>query len=151
MDAGEKAALKMLAGVMTEAHQPWWMIGPAAVWLHGGDAGKFTRFEVIVSPGDARRLAEIRGLTLERGPATPLKRSRQSFALPLGGIEARIMYGAEQHAAGRWVSILPTTRKAFDLGDGRMVYTPERDEMIAILKQTGRARDVARAESLEGR
>lgn len=151
MDASEIAALKMLAGVMTEAHQPWWLIGPAAVGLHGGEAGTFSRFEVIVSPGDARRLAGLRGLTLERGPASPLKRARQSLTLPLGGLDARLMYGAEQHAGGRWVAVLPTTRVGFDLGDGRIVYTPERDELIAILKQTGRGRDLARAASLEGR
>lgn len=150
MEPGELAALKLLTGLMTEAHQPWWLIGPAAVALHGGDAGNFTRFEVIVSPGDARRLAEARGLSLVRGPATALKRARNSLTLPLGGIEARLMVWVEQHVAGRWVPVQPKSRVAVDLGDGRKVFTPDRDELAAILKQTGRARDLARAASLEG-
>lgn len=151
MGETETAALKLLAGLMAEAHQSWWLIGPAAVGLHGGEPGTFRRFEVIVSPGDARRLAETRGLTLERGPATPLKRARKSLTLPLGGFEAQVMYGVEQHAGGRWVAVLPTTRVGVDLGDGRMIYTPEPAELAAILRQTGRGRDIARADSLERR
>jgi hypothetical protein len=150
MDPSEIAALKLLSGLLAESHQPWWLIGPVAVALHGGEAGQFSRFEVVVSPGDARRLAEERGLTLVPGPATPLKRARKSLTLPIGGLDARLMVGAEQHVAGRWVAVQPKSRVAFDLGDGRQIFTPDRDELISILKQTGRGRDLARAVSLEG-
>ncbi|GKY86964.1 hypothetical protein [Sinisalibacter aestuarii] len=150
MEPGERAALKLLSGLLAEAHQPWWLIGPAAVALLGGEAGSYTRFEVIVSPGDARRLAEARGLDLARGPATALQRARKSLSLPLGGIEARLMVWAEQHLGGRWVPMQPKTRVAIDLGDGRQVFTPDRAELISLLKRTGRARDLARAASLEG-
>jgi len=151
MDPSELAALKLLSGLLADLHQPWWLIGPAAVALHGGAAGQFSRFEVIVSPGDARRLAEERGLTLTPGPATALKRSRKSLTLPIGGLDARLMVWVEQHVGGRWVPVQPKSRVAIDLGGGRQVFVPEREELIDILKQTGRGRDMVRAASLEGK
>lgn len=149
MDQGDLAALKLLGNLLADLHQPWWLIGPAAVAVLGGEAGRFTRLEVVISPGDARRIAEMRGMELAPGPATPLKRARKSLTLPLGGLDAVLMVHAEQHVGGRWVAVNPKSRIATDLGDGRQVYTPNPAELAAILKLSGRARDIARAESLE--
>lgn len=150
MDQSVISSLKLLSSLLTDPHQPWWLIGPAAAGVLGGEAGKFTRLEVVMSPGDARRICEARGMALASGPATPLKRARKSLTLPLGGLDAVLMVQVEQHVGGRWVAVNPQSRVATDLGDGRQMFTPDRAELAAILRLSGRARDIARAESLEG-
>ena len=149
MDQSVVSSLKLLSGLLTDLHQPWWLIGPAAVGVLGGEPGKFTRLEVVMSPGDGRRISEAHDMPLVPGPATPLKRARKSLTLPLGGLNAVLMVQVEQHVGGRWVAVNPKSRVATDLGDGRQVFTPNPAELAAILRLSGRASDIARAESLE--
>lgn len=143
------AALTELAGLLAEAHQPWWVVGAAAVTLNGGEPGAFRRIEVVLSNGDLRRICELRGVEPVSRQGTPLTRSRRALSVPLGAYEAKLMVLLEVRQGGAWVPVQPRTRVAFGLAGGATVFAPDRNEMIALLHRYGRAKDLARAASLE--
>lgn len=143
----ETTALAELAALLMPAHNPWWIIGRAAVVLHGADEAPLKAVEVLVSPGDARRLIELPGLTKQPPVAMPLFRSRSLLTTTLQGLPIEIMAGFENHAGGKWQAVMPRTRLAVAV-DGAEVFIPECNELIGILTRFGRKKDLARAAAL---
>lgn len=125
---------------MTDAGAEWWIIGSAAVALHGVDPGPIGDVDVLLGPADARRL--IPTLGVETSPGRPDERFRSTIfarwtAPPL---PVEFMAGLELREDGRWHAVLPRTRIA--LGG---VFAPDRADLIAILHRFGRDKDLRRA------
>lgn len=132
---------------MAAAREPWWIIGSAAVALHGGDPGGIADVDVITSRRDLEAL--YRRLPLTNTPDT----SKSMFVSDLFGrwsepaLEVEFMTGLKLRIGDRWEPVQPQTRVAVK-SDGTIVYVPEKAELIAILQRFGREKDLRRAETL---
>jgi len=136
-----------LADRLVAADDPWWLIGGAAVALHGVGTGDLVDIDVVMSRNDAARLLHALGAAPERGGGAAQFRSAvfghwRGAALPVD-----IMGDFEACSAGVWRRIQPQTRDHFDIA-GRSLYAPARAELIELLRMFGRPKDLARADAL---
>jgi hypothetical protein len=143
------AAAETMARVVEEladARDAWWLLGGTAVALHGL-AIDIADVDVLVSVADVRRLMSKLGLAAQ--PATPVDRIRSEVWLSWTGLPLGVdfMAGLEVRAGDRWQRISPTTREAVRAGDS-LLYVPVRSELIDILRQFGRPKDLQRADGL---
>jgi hypothetical protein len=143
-----EAALLDVAEAVRGAREPWWIIGSAAVALHGAEAGEIGDIDLLMSRGDAGRLFARRGLPLAPGPGGPLFRSALLGRWSAAGREVEAMAGLEVCGARGWVQVLPRGRAAVAVA-GATLFVPPRDELVAILRLFGREKDLARAAALE--
>ncbi|NVE94235.1 hypothetical protein [Altererythrobacter lutimaris] len=129
------------------ARDPWWIIGSAAVALHGGDPGKIADIDVITSRRDLEALYQR--LPLANTPDT----SKKMFTSDLFGLwsepalEVEFMTGLKLRVDDRWEPVEPQTRIAVK-SDETTLHVPEKAELIAILQRFGREKDLQRAATL---
>ncbi|MEH3124035.1 MAG: hypothetical protein PGN16_19060 [Sphingomonas phyllosphaerae] len=133
------AALAQVAAALRSACDPWWVIGSAAVRLHGG-ATSVADIDVLTSARDAGQLLADwpGGVTI--GAASQRFRSHPFARLDGAALPIEVMADLEVCDGGVWRPVRPTTRVA--LGG---VFVPAREEMVTILRTFGRSKDVARA------
>jgi hypothetical protein len=136
-------SLTRVAKALHAACDPWWVIGSAAVWLHGG-ATEVADIDVLSSARDARAmLAAWRG-PVTIGAASERFRSQPFARLQGDGLPIEVMAELEVRIGGAWQIVRPRTRVA--MGG---VFVPERAELVAILRSFGREKDLRRATLLE--
>lgn len=133
-------ALAAVAAVMADATDDWWIIGSAAVALHGGSPIAVADIDVLTSRAGALRLAALWGATPDPPGDHSLFRSAVHFEHELAGVTVDVM--AELQVNGRLLQ--PRTRVVAAMGDATL-YVPERDELIDILHLFGRPKDLERA------
>jgi hypothetical protein len=136
------AALAQVATALRDARDPWWLIGSAAVQLHGG-ATSVADIDVLVSAHDATCVLRDWPGAVTIGAASDRFRSHPFARLEGAALPIEIMADLELCANGRWRAVQPVTRVMMD-----GVFVPARGELIAILRSFGRDKDVARAASL---
>lgn len=139
--------LRAVAEKLREGNDPWWIIGSAAVALHGGDPGIVADIDVITSRRDLDGLYERLPLTdtPETGKAIFWSERFGRWSEP--DLDVEFMAGLKVRVDGVWHSVEPQTRQAFDIGDAT-VFAPEREELIAMLRLFGREKDLRRAATL---
>lgn len=143
-----RATLETVAQAMTAAEDPWWIIGSAAVALHGGAPITVADVDVLASVRDARGLAARLGLAADPGSGDALFRSAVFVrwnGLPMP-VEA--MAGFDVMVSGAWEPVWPVTRAWIAVGDGE-VAVPSRAELRALLVAFGRGKDLARVTLLD--
>ena len=144
------ATLKALATVMERnACDNWWVIGSAAVALHGGDPGQMGDVDVIVSLQDFSELESHIPLADTREGAGAAFRSDCFGCWSEPAIRVEFMAGFKLRVGDDWQPVQPRTREAITL-DEHKIFVPERGELIAILHSFGRAKDLRRAATLLG-
>lgn len=139
------AALDEVATMLRCAHDPWWVIGSAAAWLHGA-ATSVADVDVVLSPRDAHdAMAAWRGAVVV---GVPGERFRSSLYASLDGatLPIELMAGLHVCSSGRWVAVQPATRRS--VGN---VYVPALAELQAMFVLFGRPKDRARADLLRDR
>ncbi|MCP3734563.1 hypothetical protein M9979_06705 [Sphingomonas sp. RP10(2022)] len=135
---------------MRGAREPWWIIGSAAVALHGADAGHVHDVDLLVGHDDARRLfARLNIAPLTMAP-DPLFRSALFARWSAPPVPVEIMAGFAVASGETWSPVWPQSRRAVRIGEA-VLYVPERGELIALLRRFGRPKDQLRAAALEGR
>ena len=122
---------------------PWWIIGSAAVALNGVDPGGIADVDVLTSARDASAILAAVGCVADTCSDRSAFRSVYG-RLPSPALPIEVMGGLEVFVRDRWRAITPCTRVAVSTG-GVTVYVPEREDLIAILRLFGRAKDLARA------
>lgn len=138
-----EAALEQAASLLATARDPWWVIGSAAVALHGADPGRVADVDILTSADDAERLLRTAGATRDR--SAPRTHFRSVYGrLASSGLAIEIMGGLEVLAGDAWVAVRPRTRVAVAVGSS-VVFIPDRQELVAILQRFGRPKDLARA------
>ena len=146
-DAAFADSLRMLASALQDAQDPWWIIGSAAVALHGGDPGVIADIDVICSRRDLEAL--YKALPLANSPDT----TKHMFTSELFGLwsapplEVEFMTGLKVRSGSDWQDVQPQTREAVSV-DGATLFVPTRQELIAILRSFGREKDLRRAATL---
>ena len=146
IDGALSSSLAMLVAAMAPARDRWWIIGSAAVRLHGV-ATTVADVDVLVSVRDADDLDTRLRVGLRPGVGNALFRSSRygQWCEPPLPIE----FMADLTVRGVPLAE-PTSRVPMCVGDAT-VYVPDVAEMVTILDLFGRAKDRARAASLRAR
>jgi len=136
----EIQAFEQLFELMQGAHNPWWVIGPAAVALHGADVGGLKHIDVLVSPGDARRISDLMTCRKFRRQGTPLLRARSTLETALGEVPAEFHSWLEVRSGGDWRPLALQSRVPIEVGEALMPV-PARDELVEMLSLYGTGAD----------
>ncbi len=132
-----------------QAQDSWWIIGSAAVALHGGEPGAVADIDVMTSRRDLDALYRRLPLTDTPDRSKDFFRSERFGRWSEPELDVEFMTGLEVRVDGVWHRVEPQTRQAIQIGKGH-VFAPERDELVAILQLFGRDKDLRRAASLAG-
>ncbi len=141
------ASLKAVAAVMDGARNPWWVIGSAAVALHGADAGPVADVDVLLSIDEAERLLPALGIAVRRGSAHPDFRSRIFGHWTGAPLPIEFMAGFCHRSGAVWREVWLATREPIGIDDVT-VFVPGLTELRRLLKDFGRPKDLARAAAL---
>ncbi|MGR6327530.1 hypothetical protein ACU5AX_00525 [Sphingomonas sp. XXL09] len=145
-----RATLCAVAAAMAADPDGWWIIGSAAVALHGGDAGRVRDVDLLVDANIVGGLLSRLGIRPMAMAPDPLFHSAV-FArwdgLPL---PVEVMAGFCVAVQNTWHDVTPISRQRI-MVDGSTVFVPEREELLALLRLFGRPKDLARAGSLARR
>lgn len=140
--------LERVAAAMTGAREPWWVIGSAAVVLHGGATGA-KDVDVLLSVRDVEAVATGLGMTAGPGGEHPLFRSARFLRWDGAPLPVEFMAGFAVRSGDAWWPVEPVSRERVAIGH-EVVFVPARDELRAMLLRFGREKDVARAALLVG-
>jgi len=140
-DLGE--TLAMIARAAAAAQDQWWIIGSAAVVLHGHPLPWVKDVDLLMSARDAR--AMLGRLGLEPGGAAPSARFRSAvFGIwQAPPVPVEIMGGLEVATAGGWRRVAPATREEVTVAGAR-VHVPGASELRSLLRDFGRPKDLDR-------
>jgi hypothetical protein len=129
------ATLALVARALAEAGEPWWIIGSAAVVLHGAETS-VADVDVLCGEADARALIAALGGEVLLSDADPVFRSAVFGRCVGAALPVEVMAGL----AVRGEPVRLTTREW--IGG---VAAPSREELGALLRTFGREKDLARA------
>ena len=139
--------LVRVAGAMAYARDPWWIIGSAAVVLHGA-ATSVADVDLMTSARDARAFLDRTGGVLIDAPHDHF-RSSPFGRWPAPPLAVEVMGDLRLHEEGGWRHVELASREAVPVGNMQL-FVPARGELIALLHRFGREKDLARAMLLGG-
>ena len=142
-----RETLVMTADAMRDARDPWWVISSAAVALHGVVPIEVGDVDVLMSLGDARRVMDGLGVVPIKDGASSLFRSTLFGRWESPPLVVEVMAAFHVATSAGWTEVLPRTRLSLPL-DGRVVYVPDRAELVGILRMFGRPKDLERVRLL---
>lgn len=137
-------SLALVAEAMRPALDPWWIIGSAAVALHGADPGDIRDIDIVLSVADAAHVLPPLGVALSPGASDGQFRSAIYNRWATPPIPAEFMAGFELFRADGWSPVTFATREEVRPG----LFVPSRDDLYALLLEFARRKDVLRAASL---
>ena len=143
-----RATLHSVARAMAVFPEGWWIIGSAAVLLHGVEAGRVNDIDLLIDMSLAEAVLERLGIGPLTLPPDPLFRSTvfaQSKAWP---VPVEVMAGFQVKAGGRWRRVEPLSRHRVPVDDG-VLFLPDRDELLSLFHLFGRSKDAPRIAALE--
>ena len=143
------ASLGPLVRAMVVARDEWWIIGSAAVALHGGDPGTIADVDVITSRRDLDALHETLPLTDTPESGKPMFASERFGRWSEPELDVEFMTGLKLLERGSWQPIVPRTRCEICFGN-LALFVPEKAELIELLRRFGRDKDLRRAATLGG-
>lgn len=129
---------------MAPALRPWWIIGSAAVALHGADPGNIDDIDIVLSFDDAARVLPALGVELAAGGSDGQFRSAIYNRWTAPAHPAEFMAGFELYEAGDWIPVTFETREEIRPG----IFVPSCSELHDLLLRFGRPKDLRRAASL---
>lgn len=146
-DEALASALRAVAAAMAGAQAPWWIIGSAAVCLHGA-ATSVADVDLLLDPADAPAFAAATGTALAPGVASDRFRSALFGRWARDGLPVEAMADLHVHDGEGWAPVRLVTREAVQVG-GATVHVPVRAELAMLLHRFGRDKDLRRAVLLE--
>ena len=141
--------LAMVAEAASGAKEPWWIIGSAAVVLHGRAVPHVKDVDLLMSAGDAEVLLRRVGAQPGRGEADERFRSTVFGCWTGPPIPIEVFGGFSVAVAGRWRDVSLSTRESVSVGGAR-VFVPSVEELVRLLHSFGRPKDLERAQLLQG-
>jgi hypothetical protein len=141
------ATLALVADAAAEAAGPWWIVGSAAVALHGAEVPDLRDVDLLMSAADARTLLARLGLPAAPGAPSPLFRSEVFGTWREPPLPVEVMGGFTLAAPSGWEPVAFATREPVRLA-ARTLYVPSAAELRALLLRLARPKDLARAKLL---
>ncbi|MEE2793947.1 MAG: hypothetical protein VX512_03820 [Pseudomonadota bacterium] len=139
--------LRMLADATSVAEGQWWVIGSAAVALHGGHVTDVRDVDLLMSETDAQAFLQKVGASWRKGEPS------ERFYSPVFGIWDEPPMSIEAFGGFRlatedsWRKVTFATHQAINVA-GCTVFVPSKTELRALLYSMGRPKDFRRAELL---
>jgi hypothetical protein len=131
-----------VADAAREARDRWWVIGSAAMALHGA-AVQVGDIDLLMSRADAARLLELHGRVPMAGSKHDKFRSEVFGRLELSGYTVEVMGGFHVHDGAEWREVRPQSRIALRVGSAEL-FVPSVAELIEMCRLFGRAKDAER-------
>ncbi len=147
LDAELIASLPLVVTAMAAARHDWWLIGSAAVALHGGDAAPVRDVDVLIDLRDTAALSAVPGVEVGTDQGHEIFRSDWFGRLSGAPLPIELFAGFSVMGPGGWSRITLATRLPVVCGPATL-FVPERQELVALLHCIGRGKDLARAASL---
>ena len=129
------------------AAKAWWIIGSAAVVLHGCVLPHVKDVDLMMSPNDAEALLRRVGGELRNSGASDRFRSSVFGVWTAPPLPVEVFGGFSVCVAGTWRELSLSTRQAVTVG-GTRVYVPSPEELVQVLHVFGRPKDLERARLL---
>ena len=142
-----EATLLALAPALGAAQRPWWILGSAAVVLHGADPKEVWDVDVLLDQRDCVAVLSKLGLVPKPGQADAQFRSAVFNRWNGANLPVELFAGFCLCEGGVWSEFVPQTRVVARLG-AVQVFVPERTELIDLLRRFGRAKDQLRITAL---
>lgn len=139
----------LVADAARDARDDWWIIGSAAVALHGSDVGRVKDLDLMMSARDAEALLSRVGSPSRAPPASGRFRSQVFGVWSKPPIPVEVFGGFWMAADGGWREVFFSTREPVTVAGARL-YVPSAAELGALLRSFGRPKDFARAKLLRG-
>ncbi|WP_431850672.1 hypothetical protein [Allosphingosinicella sp.] len=136
-------ALGLVAEAARGARDPWWIIGSAAMALHGAGPLKVGDIDLLMSRADAARLLERHGRGAAPGSMHDKFRSDVFGRLELDDYAVEVMGGFHVHDGESWREVVPSSRVEVRLEDTEL-FVPCVEELIGMCRLFGRPKDVER-------
>jgi len=140
--------LAMAAERAADAVEPWWIIGSAAVLLHGGHVGRVKDVDLLMSASDADAFLRRAGVSARGGEASDRFRSKIFGNWTGPPVPVEVFGGFEAKVSGVWLEVQLTSREPMSVG-GVQVFVPSVPELIRLLHSFGRPKDLDRARLLQ--
>lgn len=141
--------LAMVAAAAAMAKDDWWIIGSAAVALHGSEAGPIRDVDLLMSAPDAEALLRRVGETPGRGVPNERFSSEVFGTWTEPPIPLEVMGGLRVSDGGKWSEVALTTREKVTVGGGHL-FVASASELAELLESFGRPKDLERARLLRG-
>ncbi len=125
----------------------WWIIGSAALTLHGIDAGPVGDVDLLIEAGLADAVFDRLGITPVVLPPDPQFRSTAFARWGAALVPVEVMAGLDVAVAGHWQRVEPRTRQRIMKTDGPL-FVPDRQELLALFRLFGRPKDAPRIRAL---
>lgn len=140
--------LEMISEAASGARNPWWIIGSAAVVLHGRSIAHVKDVDLMMSAADAEAFLKRVGEAPRNGKPNDRFRSLVFGVWSVPPIPVEVMGGFSVATPDGWRDVSLATRETVTVG-GRPVYVPSAEELVRLLRSFGRPKDLDRANLLE--
>jgi hypothetical protein len=144
---GLASALDAALELVAAASDDWWLIGSAAMVLHGASDLQVGDVDLLMSAADAERVRQALQLPNLADGASPQFRSEVFLRIDAASAPIEIMGGFEFRTTDGWSRLEPATREPV-AWRGAALYVPALDELIRITRAFGRPKDMQRVERL---
>jgi hypothetical protein len=129
------------------AGDPWWIIGSAAVVLHGRAVAHVKDVDLMMSARDADALVRRVGGDFRETGASDRFRSQVFGIWSEPPVSVEIFGGFSVRTDERWRELSLTTRQPVTVA-GTCLYVPSAEELVRVLHLFGRPKDLERARLL---
>ena len=143
-----RATLSSVGEVMASCPAGWWIIGSAAMALHGVDPGSVKDVDLLVEEPLAGAVLGKLGVAPLDMPPDPLFRSTAFARWDKPPVPVEVMAGFHVAIAGQWHPVKPRSRERIEL-EGIGLFVPDRRELLALFRSFGRPKDGPRIRALE--
>jgi hypothetical protein len=139
--------LALVAEAAADAADDWWIIGSAAIVLHGRKVPHVKDVDLLMSAADAETFLKRTGVPVRAGQADDRFRSLVFGLWSRPPIPVEVMGGFSVAGDGGWREVMLSTREPVSVA-GACVYVPSAEELVKLLHLFGRAKDFERARLL---
>lgn len=143
LDPRLTALLRRLAGDLGACRDPWWVIGSAAMALHGASPVAVADVDLLLGRDDAAAQLERNGLAAAPGEEDGRFRSELFGRWHSPPYTVEMFAGFHIRTASGWREIVPETREPISVGSA-ILFVPAVSELIALGRLFGRAKDAER-------
>jgi len=140
--------LAMVSEAASGARDPWWIIGSAAVVLHGRSIAHVKDVDLMMSAADAEVFLRRVGESPRNGKPNDRFRSLVFGVWSAPPLPVEVMGGFSIATPDGWRDVSLATREIVTVG-GRPLCVPSAEELIRLLRSFGRTKDLERADLLQ--
>lgn len=144
---GLEETLAEVADIAADTSEPWWIIGSAAIALHGASVTDIRDVDLMMSLADARHFLERVGVQSTPDTGHPKFRSEVFGTWRTPPLPVEIFAGFHLADSEGWRPVVLQTRQPVSV-QGRTLYVPSKNELRELLLLFGRPKDLDRARLL---